>query len=43
VSSVNSAVKKGHFQRDYKQKKDIDGKDKENDSAYVTGSEESDA
>jgi len=43
MSGVGSAMRKGYFQRNYKQKKDRDGKVKEKDLAYVTGSNESDA
>jgi len=43
ASGVGSVIKKGHLQRDCKQKKDGDDKGKEKDSAYVTGSDESDA
>jgi len=38
VPDVGDVVKKGHFQRDCKQKKDGEGKGKEKDSAYVTDS-----
>jgi len=34
---------KGHIRRDYKLKKDGEGKNKKKDSTYVTGSDGSDA